>query len=795
MAAATPAPTVATSLPTTGAGGLVPHALEPVVHAVFALAPGSPLLLRSIACIEHFDIPLPVSNPRLLEMFRDRNRKSGGQALGQMPWAGEFVGKWLTHATQLYRLTQHPTLRSTIETALKALQLYQAADGYLGPFPDAKGEDGLRTMSVGWDPWGHYHIMYGCLLWHDATGSAGALGIATEISHLMTTTFPGSDPTKFFKQGSLEQNMAILHSMACLYSKTRDAKLQVFCEMVIAELQIPPAGDYIRNALKKQEFYKGSQPRWEALCGIIGFAELFHATGNPDLAASYQQIWWSLCEYERHNQGGMMSGEAARGDPYSLLSEETCCTVTWGAMCVEMLKMTASSVVADELELSLLNSGLFLLSPSGRWCVYNSMMAGTRSSTTMEISFQAKPGSSELSCCSVNGPRMLGLLAEYSVMAVPAGGSVGGVAAPGGWAINTYAPGTSTVPCPGGSGTVTFTQKTAYPLDGSIEISVAPAAAAATTPFVVWLRIPSWSQKTTAAVNGKAVAQEQIIAGQYLKIARQWHAEDKITLVLDFRLRLWEQVPVTPHTNATAAAASVVCEPCGGGGTQPAPPPKPAWSSTVDGKWPVNGKRLTGSTNTTIGSATPAVGAGPTTMMGWLAPDWSEEPSNETAGQMIPFSCGANIGSGAGKDDCRAMSLQGAGSNVDYYLRGGSPFDSTGIVPAKDLPSWSKAMHDNNWHHLALSDDGTKFSLLLDGRVIATGKHTQPPKTAGGFVVGNWADKNRGYCGDIAGVQFYKSCLSSGDINAIIAASKPTKPPTPKQFVLVSDGTAATYQI
>ena len=91
------------------------------------------------------------------------------------------------------------------------LELMNAADGYLGPFPDAKGSDGLRTMKAGWDSWGHYHICLGCLLWHEATGGSDPvpLAIATKISQLMITTFPGSDPHKFFNQGSLEQNMAI----------------------------------------------------------------------------------------------------------------------------------------------------------------------------------------------------------------------------------------------------------------------------------------------------------------------------------------------------------------------------------------------------------------------------------------------------------------------------------------------------------------------------------------------------------------------------------------------------------
>ena len=95
-------------------------------------------------------------------------------------------------------------------------------------------------------------------------------------------------------------------------------------------------------------------------------------------------------------------------------------------------------------------------------------------------------------------------------------------------------------------------------------------------------------------------------------------------------------------------------------------------------------------------------------------------------------------------------------------------------------------MQDGQWHHIAVTDDGSSFSLWLDGKVIATSKHTMPPKTAGGFVIGDWADENRPYIGNIAGVQFYTSVLGSADLLAAMAATKPTQPPPPQEYMLCS---------
>ena len=99
----------------------MPHVVSPIVDATFGLLPDSLLAQRSLAVIEHFDIPLPASNPRLLEMFKDRNRHANGASMTQMAWAGEFVGKWLTHASQLYRLTKHAELKATIQMAVDTL--------------------------------------------------------------------------------------------------------------------------------------------------------------------------------------------------------------------------------------------------------------------------------------------------------------------------------------------------------------------------------------------------------------------------------------------------------------------------------------------------------------------------------------------------------------------------------------------------------------------------------------------------------------------------------------------------
>jgi hypothetical protein len=104
----------------------------PVASATFGLDPSSAVGAVIGRVVQHFCLPLPLSNPKILEMFRDRDRQPPQPLL---PWSGEFVGKYLTHCVQLYKLTATAELGAQIKACFTTLASYQQPDGYMGPFP------------------------------------------------------------------------------------------------------------------------------------------------------------------------------------------------------------------------------------------------------------------------------------------------------------------------------------------------------------------------------------------------------------------------------------------------------------------------------------------------------------------------------------------------------------------------------------------------------------------------------------------------------------------------------------
>ncbi|MCY3788444.1 MAG: glycoside hydrolase family 127 protein, partial [Gemmatimonadetes bacterium] len=380
-----------------------------------------------------------------------------------------------------------------------------------------------------WDAWGHYHAMLGLLLWHEESRDAQVLRCVESMAELFCRKFMGKPRRRLVDTGSTEMNMAPVHVLCILHRQTGkerylDLALQWVDEFAALDADEQPlAGDYLNQALAGQPFFATPKPRWESLHPIMALAELYWITGEERYRQAFEQIWWSIVELDRHNNGGFSSGEAAQGNPYHQGAIETCCTIAWVAASVEMLKLTGSSIAADEIELSMLNSILGLHSASGRWVTYNTPMDGVRKASAHDIVFQAREGSPELNCCSVNGPRGLGMVSDWALMRDAEG-----------LVLNWYGPSRMQVGLRRGL-TVALTEETEYPRRGRVGIRVDPSQAA---EFALKLRVPYWSQRTKVRVNGAVV--RKVRAGTYLTLARYWQPGDIIDLELDMSMHYWQ---------------------------------------------------------------------------------------------------------------------------------------------------------------------------------------------------------------------------------------------------------------
>lgn len=473
---------------------------------------------------------VPNANPAILEMFRDRDRKPWRR---MEPWAGEFAGKYLTGAVEVYRLTRDEELKKVLTSFVSELISLQGKDGYLGPWPEGSHLTGYApNMSdkggPTWDAWGHYHIMQGLLHWYHETHDTAALQCAQRIGILFCDKFLGDKKPRLVDTGSTEMNLAPVDALCQLHVITKEKKFLDLAEQIVQEFATrdaqgkPLAGDYLQSALAGKEFFQSPKPRWESLHPIMGLARLYYLTHNNEYYRAFQHWWWSIVKLDRHNNGGFSSGEQAQGNPYHRGAIETCCTVAWLAMSVEMLKLTGNPIVADELELSTLNSGLGLHSPSGRWCTYNTPMDGVRKASAHDIVFQSREGSPELNCCSANSARSLGLISDWALLH-----------GEGGVYLNWYGLCTLSTPL-GKDNKLTLRQETDYPREDNVLIKVELTKPQA---IEMSLRIPHWSKNTTVKVNGESV--KNVRPGNYARLQRQWQTGDTIQIEFDFSLHYW----------------------------------------------------------------------------------------------------------------------------------------------------------------------------------------------------------------------------------------------------------------
>jgi len=469
---------------------------------------GGVLGQRIRANVENWLIVAPKENPGLLDMFA---RRDSGKKPGLVPWAGEFVGKYLISGVQALRMSDNPRLLATLRSVVDRLVSLQAEDGYLGPWPEHE-----RLLGH-WDLWGHYHVMLGLMLWHEHTGDAKAMQACRRAADLICKTYLDA-PRRVYDAGSHEMNMSVIHGLARLHRKTGEARYLRMAEEVLKDFE--RAGDYFRTGLDGVQFHRAPKPRWESLHALQGMVELHRITGDERFRRAFLHHWASMRRWDLRNTGGFSSGEQATGNPFANSAIETCCVIAWEAVMLDALRLTGDSTIADDIELATFNAIAGAQHPSGAWCTYNTPMDGKRDPSHVSIRFQARPDTPGLNCCSVNGPRGLGMLSEWAVMRVDDG-----------LALNHYGPMRAKTKLADGT-PIAIEVGGDYPIGEEAQIT--PCVPEAKS-FALHLRIPGWSASTRVKVDGEAVA--GVEPGQYLRLARTWKDGDGVTLRFDMSLR------------------------------------------------------------------------------------------------------------------------------------------------------------------------------------------------------------------------------------------------------------------
>ncbi len=469
---------------------------------------------RVDANVDNWLLRTPDTNPGLIEMFRRRDRYLPYNV--PVPWAGEFAGKYLISSVQACRMSENPKLKKHITAFVKELVESQAGDGYLGPWPEHE-----RLLGH-WDLWGHYHCMLGLLMWHDLTGDHAAYDCAVRAADCICDIYADGD-RRPIQAGTPQINLAVLHVIGDLYRRTGNDRYMTLMRRIEEDMQMD--GDWLRQGVKGVPYYKlpGGGTRWESLHIVQGLVELYRITGEEHYKQAVVNLWKSLRDFDRHPSGAFSTHESAQGTVYEKGSIETCCSIAWEALTIDVLKLTGDPTVGDELELTTWNQVLGAQHPSGSWWTYDTPLDGVRIPSFHQINFQYRPGTPELNCCSVNAPRGLGMLSEWAVMGQ--GNNV---------VVNFYGPGEFELVRTNRE-KLTVTQETRYPVEGAVILTVAPEKR---SKFTIRFRIPEWSKNTAVTLN-REWAGPAPKPGTYLDITRTWKKGDEVRMYFDMTPRHW----------------------------------------------------------------------------------------------------------------------------------------------------------------------------------------------------------------------------------------------------------------
>ncbi|MCR5694745.1 MAG: glycoside hydrolase family 127 protein [Clostridia bacterium] len=406
------------------------------------------------------------------------------------------VAKWIEGAAYLLQEKRDPELEAIVDGIVDNIEKNQWEDGYFNIYYMLFAKDRRFTRRDEHELYCAGHLMEAAVAYAEATGKKKFLDCMVKYAAYIEKRFKTDCDTGFVTPGHEEIELAL----AKLYGFTGDERWLELSRFFIdkrgtSDEQRPdwmkPEYNQSHLPVREQRTAEGHSVR--ACYLYSGMADIARLTEDGELKEACKAIFDDITRKKMYVTGGIgsSSGGEAFTVPYDLPNiisyTETCAAIALGMFAGRMQLIEADSKYADTLERIIYNGFLSSLSLDGRSFFYENPLEILPCMHTRDVSIK-NPAihlppmrRSEVfgcSCCPPNIVRFIPSISDYFYTVDNSGNLP---------LIYMHQFAESTAKIPAGKGSVTIKQKTKFPENGKLAVTVKGGKA------MLAVRIPSWS--------------------------------------------------------------------------------------------------------------------------------------------------------------------------------------------------------------------------------------------------------------------------------------------------------------
>ncbi len=425
-----------------------------------------------------------------------------------------------------YSLVNHPdaALEAKCDEWIDWMAAAQEEDGYLNTYYTLTGLENRWTDMNKHEMYCAGHLFEAAVAYYKATGKRKLLDVSCRFAdHMMSIFGPGK---RDWVPGHEEVELALVK----LYETTGQKKYLDFAHWLIEE-RGHGYGVYDIRFKDHVEYFQDDRPVAEmrsiaghavrAMFLYCGMVDVTSYLGTSDYMVALDSLWEDVVCRNMYITGGIGQSKHNEGftADYSLPNKEayceTCASVGMVFWNWRMMRMTGDAKYVDVLEKSMYNGALDGISLTGDHFFYVNPLASDG-----DHHRKAWYG---CACCPSQLCRFLPSMGNY----------IYGMSDKGLY-VNLFIP--SNAHC---SKDLDVEQKTAYPWDGRVELTLHPRK---TWKKELRIRIPAWCQEASLTVNGQAVGSVQegnlSMDKGYAVLVGSWKEGDKIVLDMNLPVRV-----------------------------------------------------------------------------------------------------------------------------------------------------------------------------------------------------------------------------------------------------------------